>query len=207
MKPIAAFVLLVALAALFPTVAGANSITEVVGQVSFDTFLLPSPPVPGTNAFNLLNYTGGMGSDVTDAVFFNNASFLLVPTSGSPILIPVGNAGPGALLDSSGNPLFALQFADTSTFSSATFTGTLSQTTFLLINGVPATLVGSPTFTATITPSFGSSLTPGVDSALITITVSTPTATVPEPATMLLVGSGLLTAFGYRRRKGNSGLR
>ena len=190
---------LLAVFALMPGVARANTITVAIGQISFDNFLPASPPVPGTNAFNLTNFTGGI--PVASPLFFNNSSFSLQPASGNPINVPLGNLGPGPLLDLNGNPLFSLQFADTTTFSSATFAGTLSQTTFLLSNGVTATLIGSPMISATILPSSGSTLNAGVDFAVLTVTASVPRTTIPEPGTVLLLGTGLTAAYGLKRRK------
>ncbi len=188
-------------AAILPGVAHANTIA--LGVISFDPFLPPSPPVPGTNAYNLTNFTGGFAIDpifpAATALSFNGAMFVLTPTSGGAITVLLGNVGPGPLLDPMGNPLFALQFPDTTTFSSAVFSATLSQTTFLLTNGTTVAVVGSPMITATILPSSGSTLVPGIDFAVLTVNVG-PSTAVPEPASLLLVGSGLTFALGRVRR-------
>ena len=199
MKRVMAVALFLVLYALLPASAHANTITIAVGQISFDTFIPATPLVPGTAAFNLINFTGS--SPVTNSVLFNNASFLLTPASGVPLSVSLGSVGPGALLDPSGNPLFGLQFANTTIFSSATFSATLSQSTFLLSNGVTATLIGSPIISGIILPSSGTSLTPGADFAVLTVTASVPNTVIPEPGTLVLLGTGLAAAWGSIRRK------
>jgi hypothetical protein len=199
MKRASAIALVLVLYVFAPGIARANTITLPVGQISFDNFLPANPPAPGTNAFNVINFTGGF--PVASALTFNTASFSLVSASGIPINVPVGNLGPGPLLDPSGNPLFSLQFADTTTFSSATFTATLSQTTFLLSNGVVATLVGTPMISATILPSSGTTLNAGVDFAVLTVTASVPNTAIPEPGTLVLLGTGLAAGCRLKRRR------
>jgi hypothetical protein len=74
---------------------------------------------------------------------------------GSPLVIPLGDLGPGAL-----NPIDPVQFPDTSLFTEAIFTATLNQTGFLLSHGTTS-VVGSSSISTAILPSSGASLEPG----------------------------------------------
>lgn len=83
--------------------------------------------------------------------------------------------------------------SSTNTYTMAVLTGSLSPTTLSLNDG--STLNAMPTFSATITDTTG--LTDG-DFAII---YATPTGVVPEPATLGMVGTGLLGILGFGRRR------
>lgn len=77
-------------------------------------------------------------------------------------MIPLGDLAPGAL-----DPTDRVQFPDTSLFTGAIFTATLSQTSFLLSDG-STFLVGVSEITAEILPSSGPSLVAGTDFGVVT---------------------------------------
>jgi hypothetical protein len=106
---------------------------------------------------------------------------------GAPFVVPLGDIGPGLLLDPGGNPLPVLQFPDTINFTSAIFTATLTPTIFVLSGG--NAFVAEPTIFVTLSPLSGSLIVAGIDSAVI---VAQPASTVPEPGTVILIGIGLL---------------
>ena len=172
-----------------------------IGLLSFDVFIPASttPPVQGINAFDIFNYTGPtFGGTLgppfaSESLTFENASLMVTPGSGSPQTFSFGNIGPGELLDANGNPV--VQFPSTDNFVSATFTATLSPTTFKLSDG--STLVASGALSAELIPSSGSLLQANVDSVVI---FATP---VPEPGVLALLAPAIVGIFGVlvRRRR------
>jgi hypothetical protein len=170
-----------------------------VGFLSFDVFIPPAPGAPGTNAFNIVNLTDGSALPpdfpALTALTFLNGSLTLA-SGGSPSLVPLGDIGPGNT-----TPILALEFPDTSSFSSALFMATLSTTTIALSDGTTF-VADSPSITATMVPSSGGSLTAGVDS--VVLSVSGNLVSVPEPnprGVLLFAGIAMLVAIA-RRRKG-----
>src|SRR6266849_5796077 len=146
--------ILILIPLLLPSAAVCD--TVLVGLITYDVFI-PSGATPGTNVFNISNFTGDplLGgfalppdSPVLNFLTFFNSSLTLM-SGGSPLVIPLGNLGPGAL-----NPTDPVQFPDTSLFTGAIFKATLSQTSFLLADG-GTFLAGSPSISAEILPSSG----------------------------------------------------
>jgi len=172
-----------------------------IGLLSFDVFIPASttPPVQGTNAFDIFNYTGPTFGGIlgppfaSDSLTFENASLMVTPASGSPQTFNLGNIGPGELLDANGNPV--VQFPSTDNFTSATFTATLSPTTFKLSDG--SIFVASGALSADLIPSSGSLLQANVDSVVI---FATP---VPEPSVLALFAPAIVGIFCVlvRRRR------
>ena len=156
-----------------------------IGILSFDTFI-PGPG--GVNAFNITNLTGGFASPphfpVVVPLTFTGSSLALVRGDGTPLpVIALGDIGPGSLLDPFGNPLASLQFPDSTSFLSATFTA------FLTLDGVlfdvSATFVPTPRAFAEL---------------------DARPAAVPEPPPWLLIAMGLAGLLALRgsavRRRG-----
>ena len=163
-----------------------------LGFISYDQ-LVPPGTGPGVNAFDISNFTGdplgggfALPPDFPVYTFltFTNASLTL--NDGSPMMIDLGAIAPGPL-----TPPAELQFPDTTSFSSAVFSATLSQTSLLLSDGTTF-ITDSPTITATILPASGPSLSPG-DFAVISTTGSV--STVPEPSSFALIGTAVLCLF------------
>src|SRR5271166_3289522 len=77
---------------------------------------------------------------------------------------------------------------------SLTLTGMLSPTTFTLNDG--STFNALPTFSATITDSIGLQ-----DGDFAIIYANPVSSTTPEPATLFMVGTGLLGVLGFGRRR------
>jgi len=180
---------------LAPTAAFCGVVN--IGLISFDVFIPGDINTPGVNVFNIFNFTGDplLGGfalppdfPVMDSLTLLSGSLTLM-SAGSPLVIPLGALVPGAL-----SPTDPVQFPDTSLFTGAIFTATLSQTSFLLSDG-STFLAGSSTITAELLPSSGSSLVAGTDFAVMTV------SDVPEPSTSLLLGTALAILVGIRRRK------
>ncbi|MFI5305589.1 MAG: PEP-CTERM sorting domain-containing protein [Nitrospiria bacterium] len=173
-----------------------------VGVVSFDNFIPadPTSAIPGVNAFNLNNLTGpsGLPPDfpVTDSLIFDNSNLVVTFADGSTQSISLGDIGPGLLSDSSGNPLFNLQFADTTNFMSASFTAILNEASFLLADGSTFN-ANSTAVIATILPSTGAYLSAGVDYAVIDVAPAA--SPVPEPSTLILMAIGLMGFLVLKR--------
>ncbi len=176
--------------------------TVNIGLISFDV-LIPGSTTPGVNVFDISNFTGdpllagfALPPDfpVLDFLTFLSSSLTLTG-SGSPLVIPLGDLGPGAL-----SPTDPVQFPDTSVFTGAVFTATLSQTSFLLADG-STFVAGSPAISATVLPSSGPSLVAGTDFAVLTVSSL---SNIPEPNNALLLGAFLAILIGVNRRKAHA---
>ena len=183
---------------LSPTAAFCDTVN--IGLISFDVFIPGDINTPGVDVFNIYNFTGDPSSGgfalppdfpAMESLTFLSSSLTLM-SGGSPLAIPLGDLGPGAL-----SPTDPVQFPDTSLFTGAIFTATLSQTGFLLSDG-STFHVGSPTITAELLPSSGPSLVAGTDFAVITVSN---VSNVPEPRTALLLGTVLALLIAINRKK------
>lgn len=171
----------------------ANCASINIGLLSYD-LLIPGPS--GVNAFTLNNFTGdpvaggfALPPDFPVYDFLNFQGGTLTLTSGGPLTVLLGNIAPGTF-----DSLGSLEFPDTTVFTSALFTATLSQANLLLSDG--STFVAdSPDITLTLLPSSGPSLVAGADLAVLSVTGYI----VPEPASFLLLGTGLLTLITVSR--------
>ena len=161
-----------------------------IGTLSFDQFIPGSGNSPGVNAINMWNLTGDPGTGgfslppdfpVSTFLTFDSSQLVLQGSMGL-TTITLGSVVPGPLLDSGGNPL--LQFPDTDTFQSISFTAVLSQTSLLLSDGSHVTVL--PSISLVLSHSDGSNLLPGVDQGVIVAN------SVPEPQTLLIFGAGVV---------------
>ncbi len=181
-----------ALAFWRPVPARAASLS--IGLFSFDVFTPSADGSPGVNAFNISNFTGAF--DLTPdfpastALTLRDAMLTVVPLSGPPQIVQLGNIGPGPLLDPVGNPILALQFPGTINFTSANLTATLTPIAFVLSNG--DAFVADPMVSVTLSSSTGL-LVAGVDNAVIT---AQPAATVSEPGALIPLTIGLAAVLG-----------
>jgi hypothetical protein len=178
-----------------PTIASCNTIN--VGLISFDVLIPSDINAPGVNVFNISNFTSDPASGgfalppdfpVMNSISFLGSSLTLLD-GGSQIIIPLGDLGPGSL-----SPADPVQFPGTASFGRAVFSATLSQTSFLLSNGI-AFVAGNAAFSIDVLPSSGTSLVPGADFSVIAV------SDVPEPGSVVLVGTGLATLIRTNRRK------
>jgi hypothetical protein len=167
---------------MIPTLSFADSIN--IGVISFDTLIPGGGGSPGVNAFNIANLTGsGLFPDfpVSDSLTFLGSSLTLIMPGGGSSVISLGDIGAGGA---------SVEVLDTSLFSSAMFTATLSQAGFLLYDGT-LFIPSSTAFAATLLPAFGSELEP--DAALALLAVSNaPVSSVPEPDSVVLLVIGLV---------------
>ena len=175
-----------ALLALFsPELVRADLVN--LGVVSFDN-LIPAPPSPGVNAFDVSNFTDGFALPPDfpslTAVTFKNSTLKLFGNGTQ--IIPLGDIGPGFLAP-------AAQFPDTNNFTSAEFIASLDVTTFVL-SGEGSFTANSAAIDVLLTPSSGRNLAVG-DFALIT--VSNAPTTIPEPASWPILG--ILLVWVIRR--------
>jgi hypothetical protein len=177
----------------FLMVAAQLALSEEInlGVLSFDVFIPGTTGAPGVNAFNLSNLTGSSALPpdfpaLTSLKFLGSS--LMLENGASSQTVVLGDVAPG-----NPTPIAALEFPDTSTFSSAVFKATLNTTTIALSDGT-IFLADSPSITASLVPSGGAVLSAGTDLVVISVN-GTPGTAVPEPAPagLLLVGIVLLT--------------
>jgi len=172
----------------------------VVGLFSFDIVIPAGNSSPGISAFDIYNFTGPVYGPlagppyVADSLSLDNVVLTAFLSGGSEQTFDLGNIAPGELLESNGSPV--VQFPGSWQFTSATLTGTLSQTTFTLSDG--STFIAAPSIAVDLTPSSGGLLTAGVDFSPIYAEASTGAA--PEPGTLLSLPLGLLAVTVFRRR-------
>jgi len=152
---------------------------------------------PGFAEFNIINQTGPNSTAFPDPTWPVSNSINL-----SSLSLLVTDSGGGTTTFGSG--FFSLEpdglsyagptVSSTNTYVTATLTGTLSPTALTLNTGATVNVLS--TFTATISDPSG--LADG-DYAIIYATPVGPT--IPEPATLVMVGSGLLGILAARRRR------
>jgi hypothetical protein len=181
------------LVAVFTLACASPAFAVPIGVLSFDT-LIPGPD--GVNSFNIANLTDAFGLPpdfpVVDSLTFTDAQLTAIDSNGNTALIDLGDIAPG-FADNAG-----LFFPDTTLFISATLTFTLSSLQFLLADGSTFDAASS-LISVSLVPSAGNSLSPG-DLVVIDV-ASAPVSTVPEPGTLMLFGTGVLTCCRIGRRR------
>jgi hypothetical protein len=163
-----------------------------VGVLSYDTFIPAGNASPGVFAFDLYNLTGACSLPpdfpVSDSLTFVSATLTLTLSDLSQDVIPLGDIGPGFLLDQSGNPI--VQVPGGESFDSAEFTATLSPVTFGLSDGT-SFIAGSSSIDVLLLPSIGSTLTVDVDQTTIGVS-GTAQILTPEPSSRDFLLAALL---------------
>jgi|GEM_PF-2098723 len=171
----------------------ASADTLTIGLFSFDEFIPGAPGSPGVNVFTINDFTGSSNlppdAPVATPLTFSNVSVTLNGSQN----VSVGSAAPGSTLAP------ALEFLDTQVFTSATLQGNLSTTTLELADGT-FFQASSSLFSVSLLPSAGPDLVADTDFAVLTISGSPASASVPEPASQWLMLPALL-AFAYLIRK------
>jgi hypothetical protein len=188
--------------------------------------LLVAGSVAHASAATLVNFstTGVFGGSGTNTITFTNGGFatltftgttnsLMAPTNASfgDITLTTGEGG----FTGTANSSFTMNIMQTvPTVESGNLlgqvTGTFAQlnsTDFVLSFSTPSTTIGGIQYMlqplyliVPPTSGAGGGAAPGVTSLQGTIT-PLQTAPIPEPTTMMLLGTGLLAAFRARRRK------
>jgi hypothetical protein len=176
----------------FPAPASAMSI--LVGQVVFDTFV-PGPD--GKNSFLISNFTGGFvvppDFDVASPLAFDSP--LLEWAPGSSFAFGNVSIGPG-----NHDPEPQIQFQDTDVFVSARFTALLSQTIFTLTDGRLFQAISTSIEGNLVNP--GGALAPG-DFAILSVEaneIAEPPVSVPEPSSLMLIGTALAGSYRLWRK-------
>jgi hypothetical protein len=181
---------LLAWIACFPLLARADSGSVLVGLVEYDS----NGPI---NSFYVTNLTDAdVDPGISTDVNFTNLAFSVTDSMGD-------SSGPGspiADIPSMGNSADVFDSVATDLVS-ATITGSFDETFVTLSDGTQVFI--APTFTATVLPSCGDALIPDCDLAAIDAEI-VPTATTPEPGTLLLISSALPLLGWLRRRRGRA---
>ncbi|MBL8236106.1 MAG: PASTA domain-containing protein [Bryobacterales bacterium] len=175
-----------------------------IGILSFDEFI-PAGGSPGINAINLANVTGSysLAPDfpAVSSLTFLNSTLTLTPESSAPVILNLGDIGPGFLLDSFFNPL--VQAPSDVAYTSVIFNATIAATPLELFDGRFVSPTGT-TISASLLPATGSRLLTG-DLTIIRMEFQDAPTAVPEPSfwgVLALMLSGAFWASRRRRMKG-----
>ena len=165
--------------------------------LSTSCFLLRTA-LPASISLIIVNFTGDPAASgfalppdfpVLTFVTLQEATLLFNGT-GASITLP--DIAPGQL-DSGSAP----QFSGDALFTSALFTATLSETTFLLDGG--GIFTADPTLSAMLLPSSGPNLIAGTDVVVLQATGTLSGSETPEPGSAALIAVSIVAALGARR--------
>ena len=171
---------------LLVTYSAADADNMSLGVVSYDSI------VAGVaDQFTISNLTGPFGLipdfPVLTSVVFQAAELKLFGPSAPASPIALGDIGPGFGAATTG------LFADSSQFTSAVFTATLSVTGLSIAGGGSETVDSS--ISATLAPSSGLYLQAGIDAAVIE---ASPVSPVPDPSSVVLLMTAIVLGSVFR---------
>jgi hypothetical protein len=165
----------------------------LVGDIILENVSPPANGLPGGDNLLIINYTGGNGADINDPLNFGNINLTINGTSA-----PLSDIAAGGL---GFFPADGTSTIPTDSITSLLFTATIGSSPYLatLADGSGQELI-SPDITGSYSGlALDSSTFPTIP-IYATGSVST-ASTVPEPATILLLGIGFGSLWFIKRKR------